>query len=63
MSMDRLQTKSNYENQLRSGLFRQLFHFQTELEQFNNEHFEYHRKIQEIIDSTDELMESLLKSN
>jgi len=58
--MDRLHATSNYENQLKSLLFQQLFFFQIELEQFNNDDFEHSARIQEIVKLMDELMESLL---
>ena len=58
--MDRLQTRSNYETQLKAELFKQLFLFQTELEPFNQDHFEHQKSIQVIIHSIDQLLEALL---
>ena len=54
--MDRLHTHFRNKNQDKSELFKQLFLFQTELERYDIDGFQYQANIQEIIHEIDRLI-------
>lgn len=60
--MDKLQAQFRNENQQKSNLFKQLFHFQIQLKDYSDEHSDYQKEVQEVMEITDRLMERLIES-
>lgn len=58
--MDTFSTPFSYEHQLKSNLFKQLFHFQTQLEDYNDESFIHQENIERIILEIDQLLDLLM---
>ena len=59
--MDKLHREIKIEDQRKSKLFSQLFQFRTELEQYDDDRFEYQLETRELLQNIDDLLRLIIE--